>query len=232
MWTAGCGKIVLNPRSVKFTLEGEIDVALHPRADRVELTVHDTGTGIPESELPHIFERFHRVANPRARSVEGTGIGLALIKELIKLLDGSISVSSVVGQGTTFMVSIPADVRQHREQSGGGKRSISPATGALPYVEEALAWLPDAAKGRQPAAESSVLSEEALPVAGVHRRTQPESVLLADDNADMRQYLKNLLGRHWKVLAVADGSTALDMARQRTPELVLADVMMPGMDGI
>ena len=91
--------------------------------------------------------------------MEGTGIGLALIKELIKLLDGSISVSSVVGQGTTFMVSIPADgARQHREQSGGGKRSISPATGALPYVEGVcvLAWLPDAAKGRQPAAESSV----------------------------------------------------------------------------
>ncbi len=227
-------KIVLNllSNAFKFTLEGEIDVALHPRADRVELTVHDTGTGIPESELPHIFERFHRVANPRARSVEGTGIGLALIKELVKLLDGSISVSSVVGQGTTFMVSIPADgARQHREQSGGGKRSISPATGALPYVEEALAWLPDAAKGRQPAAESSVLSEEALSLAGVHRRAQPESVLLADDNADMRQYLSDLLGRHWTVLAVANGSTALDMARQRTPELVLADVMMPGMDG-
>ncbi|HET9039953.1 MAG TPA: HAMP domain-containing sensor histidine kinase, partial [Gemmatimonadales bacterium] len=98
-------KIVLNllSNALKFTFEGEIRVALRPEAGgRVRLTVSDTGTGIPADALPHVFERFRRVQNARARTFEGTGIGLALVHELVKLHGGQISLSSEVGRGTTF----------------------------------------------------------------------------------------------------------------------------------
>ena len=103
-------KIVLNllSNAFKFTLHGEIRVALQTIDERVQLTVADTGCGIPTDEIAQVFERFHRVENTAGRSHEGTGIGLALVKELVALHDGSVEVDSALGQGSTFRVIIPA----------------------------------------------------------------------------------------------------------------------------
>jgi PAS domain S-box-containing protein len=213
-------KIVLNliSNAFKFTNEGHIAVRLRAAGPMVELVVEDSGIGIPPAELPRLFERFHRVEGARGRTMEGSGIGLALVQELVKLHGGSISIESTPGQGSTFTVAIPfgsAHLRQ--EQIGAARGLASTATRADAFVEEALRWL-DAAPPPEP--------QPVLPQAGPRPR-----VLLADDNADMRDYIRRLLAPHYEVLAVADGAAALEAARTERPELVLTDVMMPVMDG-
>ncbi len=101
-------KIVLNllSNAFKFTFEGQITVELRSAGDRVELRVSDTGVGIPEADLPRMFERFHRVKHARARTHEGTGIGLALVQELARFHGGGVAVASQEGRGTTFTVTI------------------------------------------------------------------------------------------------------------------------------
>ena len=141
-------KIVLNllSNAFKFTFEGEIAVRIRDAGDAVELAVSDTGTGIPPDELPRMFERFHRVENARGRSHEGSGIGLALVSELVKLHGGSIAVESTLGKGTTFIVTIPkgaAHLPAERLQARR-RRSASSATGArTPTLQKRWSWLPD-----------------------------------------------------------------------------------------
>ncbi len=218
-------KIVLNlvSNAFKFTLEGAIDVALRENGDVVELEVRDTGVGIPAAELPRLFERFHRVENGRGRTYEGTGIGLALVQELVELHGGGIGVESELDRGSTFMVTIPRRRRAHEEPPPAARTPASTRTGASAYVEEALRWLPG--------------SEEALPLQdeAERRKDAPRArlgrVLLADDNADMRDYVRRLLSERFVVETAADGRTAFELARRAPPDLVLADVMMPGLDG-
>lgn len=140
-------KIVLNllSNAFKFTFEGEIEVRLRRAGDAVELTVRDTGVGIPAKDLPHVFERFHRVEGAKRRSHEGTGIGTALVYELTKLHGGTVRVESVEGQGTAFTVSIPAgSAHLPADRVGGGRDLTSTSLGPHLYVEEARHWLPDA----------------------------------------------------------------------------------------
>jgi signal transduction histidine kinase len=217
-------KIVFNllSNAFKYTLEGEIRVAVRPTDARVELSVADTGTGISPGDLAHVFERFHRVQNARARTHEGTGIGLALVAELVKLHGGTIDVESEPDRGTTFVVSLPRGSSHLPVERIGARRTlVSTALGAAPYVEEAQRWMAD---------DLSALAESDTahsPEGGFPRA----HVLLADDNADMRQYLGRLLSRYWTVDAVGDGVAALAAARSRPPDLVLTDVMMPGLNG-
>ena len=104
----------------------------------------DTGTGIPESELPHLFERFHRVKGARGRSYEGSGIGLALVHELVKLHSGSVRVKSELEQGTTFTVSIPVgSAHLPADRVGGERKQASIRRHGEAYVDEALKWLPE-----------------------------------------------------------------------------------------
>jgi PAS domain S-box-containing protein len=200
-----------------------------------ELRVRDTGTGIPAEELPRLFERFHRVQNARGRTHEGSGIGLALVQELVKLHGGSIAARSVLGQGTTFVLSVPlGSDHLPSDQISASRTFPSTATGASPYVEEALLWLPDEAPGGAGRAELPAY-QEPLPTL-YQRAEQGENddrprVLVADDNADMRQYVGRLLTEHYQVEAVPDGEAALATARRRPPDLILTDVMMPRLDG-
>jgi signal transduction histidine kinase len=221
-------KIVLNLMSnaFKFTFEGEIEVKLRSAGEAVELSIRDTGTGIPEHELSHIFERFHRVDEARGRTHEGSGIGLALVQELVKLHGGSVSVESVEGSGSTFRVSIPAGTVHLPADRIGSERTFDPTSLKAPvFVEEALRWLPDE-EPRLP--EGVVAGGE--PPAGRSREKEGR-ILLADDNADMRDYLRRLLCERYDVEAVADGEAALSSARMHLPDLVISDVMMPRMDG-
>jgi signal transduction histidine kinase len=216
-------KIVLNllSNAFKHTFEGRIGVTLRWCDDHAELVVADTGAGIPAAEQERLFERFHRVKGARSRSHEGTGIGLALVKELTGLHAGSVAVESREGQGSRFTVRLRAG-REHlpAERIGQARTQLSTAARAAAFVDEALHWLPEA--DRLPALPES----QAEAPAGQRRR-----ILLADDNADMRDYVRRLLAGRYEVQAVADGATALAAALDAPPDLVLSDVMMPGIDG-
>jgi signal transduction histidine kinase len=216
-------KIVLNllSNALKFTFEGAIDVMLRRGDGAVELTVRDTGIGIAGEELPRIFERFHRIKGARARTHEGTGIGLALVHELVKLHGGTVAAESTFGAGTRFRVRMPLGSKHLPSDRIGAARVLAPTSlGASPFVEEALRWVP--ALERRP---DAVAADELAPTPAEAR------VLVADDNSDMRDYLVQLMGKRWEVEAVGDGLAALEAVRRRVPELVLADVMMPGLDG-
>ncbi|TNC16460.1 response regulator [Methylobacterium terricola] len=218
-------KIVLNlvSNAFKFTLQGGIAVRLRAEGGRAVLTVADTGLGIPEAELPRLFERFHRVEGAQGRSFEGSGIGLALVQELVRLHGGTVAVTSTLGAGSTFTVSLPLG-RAHLppDRIRAPRTGVSTATRSHAFVEEATRWLGDG----EPAPHD--LGDASRPVApGLTGR-----VLLADDNADMRAYVGRLLGDGGHVVeAVGDGLAALEAARRRAPDLVLSDVMMPGLDG-
>lgn len=219
-------KIVLNllSNAFKFTFVGEIRISLAGHGDRVALTVSDTGTGIPAAELPRMFERFHRIEGAKGRTFEGSGIGLALVKELVSLHGGTITVSSEEGRGTAFVVSIPLGSthlpQEHVRQDSGP----SVARGVDEHVNELLGWLPD------PDIETAALpvKNDATPFGADAARP---CILLADDNADMRAYVQRLLSARYDLECVPDGLQALQAARRRKPDLVLTDVMMPHLDG-
>lgn len=224
-------KIVLNllSNAFKFTFEGQIAVTLHRVGDRVELTVRDTGTGIPPEELPHLFKRFHRVQGARARTHEGSGIGLALVQELVKLHGGGVRVSSVVGEGTTFTIAIPTGSAHLPGTRISAPRTLqSTAIGAAPYVEEALRWLPEEVGESGRVGEVTPSPHHLLTSS---QFTLTARILLVDDNADMRDYVKRLLSQSYEVEVVSDGVAALAAVRKQVPDLVLTDVMMPGLDG-
>jgi PAS domain S-box-containing protein len=223
-------KIVFNllSNAFKFTFKGGISVRMHAAGDgkSAELVVRDTGVGVPPHELPRLFERFHRVENQKSRSFEGSGIGLALVQELVKLHGGSLVAESEVGEGSSFRVSIPFASDQRRIDSQNSEPAdVLVANRAEAYVEEALSWLP-----QDITTEFSVsLRDVAGPDAGVDKLEG--RVLVADDNADMRAYIGRLLAAHWDVETVADGHAAIEAIRKNPPDLVVTDAMMPRLDG-
>ncbi|MGA9768451.1 MAG: ATP-binding protein, partial [Blastocatellia bacterium] len=210
-------KVVLNliSNAFKFTEEGEIRVSLRAENGCAVLSIRDTGIGIPEPELPNLFNRFHRVEGARGRTYEGTGIGLALVQELAKLHGGTVTARSVYGKGSDFAVRIPLG-KSHLPADRIGVAST--ALGVSPFVEEALRWLPDADKP---------FSVPAVPAQSADRA----KVILADDNADMRDYVRRLLSSEYDVIAVADGQEALRATVEHNADLVLTDMMMPNLDG-
>ena len=233
-------KIVLNlvSNAFKFTLEGTIEVSLQAHEGAVELRVSDTGIGIPREEMPHIFERFHRVLGSGARSMEGTGIGLALVQELVRLHGGSIRVESVLGSGSRFIVRVPFGPAQLPAERIGGEHLIAPtAIGARPFVEEALRWLPQQGARESLPESFPVPAHPIAPVREVPGESQEgvrerPLVLCADDNADLRSYVSHLLAPLYDVIAIGDGEQALETALIYRPDLVVADVMMPHLDGV
>lgn len=220
-------KIVFNllSNAFKFTFEGEINVSVRETGQNVELEVSDTGTGIPVHELPHLFERFHRVKGARGRSYEGSGIGLALVQELVKLHGGEVRVASELGRGSVFTITLPTGAAHLPPDRIGAVRTLgSTGLGGEAYVEEVLKWLP--------VNETPVENRLADPVSpSTQTEVQRARILIADDNADMRGYLRRLLASRYEVEAAADGEVALGLARYRDFDLVLSDVMMPKLDG-
>jgi len=215
-------KIVLNllSNAFKFTLKGWIRVRLRSAGDHVELSIEDTGCGIPEPELCNVFKRFYRIEQTEGRTYEGTGIGLSLVEELVKFHGGTVSVASTPGKGSKFTVSLPFG-KEHlsAEQIGAGQTLTSTSIGAGAFVEEALRWLPG---------EDEIVS---VFDAQTVLEGQKPRVLLADDNADMREYVRKLLRAHYEIVAVPDGEAAWTAISEQHPDLVLTDIMMPKLDG-
>ncbi len=230
-------KIVLNllSNAFKFTFEGGISVSLLPTADgrAAELSVRDTGTGIAAAELPRLFERFHRIEGARGRTIEGSGIGLALVQELVRLHGGRIDVASVPGRGSTFSVRIPfGEAHLPAERVRAPATVASTAVRVDAFVEEALFWLDDDAQAAAHAGASPASGVSPVHVGTAPSGARRERVLLADDNADMRGYVARLLAPQYEVESVSNGAAALAAARRRRPDLILSDVMMPHLDGI
>ncbi|MET0447585.1 MAG: SpoIIE family protein phosphatase, partial [Aeromicrobium sp.] len=216
-WT----KIVLNLMSnaFKFTFDGGIAVTLREDDGHAVLTVSDTGTGIPAAEVPHLFERFHRVHGAVSRSHEGSGIGLALVAELAGLHGGTAGASSVVGDGTRMTVSIPLG-RAHLPAGEVFASSVPREAGTEPakVVSETWRWL-------QPALDTASPQPAATNGRGRAR------VLVVDDNFDMRTYVAGLLSEVYDVVTAGDGIEALERVEESRPDLILTDVMMPRLDG-
>lgn len=211
-------KIVLNllSNAFKYTLEGSITVSLYQEDTHAILQVKDTGIGIPAEELPHMFERFHRVKQSGGRSFEGTGIGLSLVKELVLLHEGDISVESTPGVGSIFTVRIPLGTDhlpadQVSLEENNDYHSLLPET----YAQEA------AHQADIQPVQNELVADSDKPL-----------VLIVDDNADMRDYLQRLLQHYYIVDTAANGKLALERIRHQLPELVISDVMMPEMDGV
>jgi DNA-binding NtrC family response regulator/signal transduction histidine kinase len=220
MWEKVVSNLLSN--AFKFTFEGAVTVTLGAVDGAAELKICDTGVGIPEEQRTRVFERFHRIEGTHARTYEGTGIGLALVQELVKLHGGQVRVEGAVGEGSTFIVTIPLGTAHLPAERIQATRPLaSTGIGAEAFAEEARRWLPD----DWSTADATVLPKLAEPP------SKREVIVVADDNADMRQYLDHLLAGLYEVHAVADGEQALEAARRLQPALVLADVMMPQLDG-
>ncbi|KAJ3044232.1 hypothetical protein HDV00_002910 [Rhizophlyctis rosea] len=231
-------KIVFNMigNAFKFTLSGSITVVLQSSQDRrtAEFFVKDTGVGIPKHEIQRIFERFHRVEGQRGRSFEGTGIGLSLTNELVKLHGGTIDVTSDGVNGSTFRVCLPfgcAHLPQDRliisENPEEDDKDMD-LTYGLALVDEARRWLTSDDD------ESSSVSAESVSSAAnetVMAASSGMRILLADDNRDMRRYVVAILRRWWHVTEVKDGLEAVEMIKKEPFDLVVSDIMMPNLDG-
>ncbi len=221
-------KIVFNllSNALKFTFSGTITLSLRNEAGRAVLRVRDTGIGIPPTELPRLFERFHRVEQARGRSNEGSGIGLALVAELVALHGGEVAVESEVDTGSTFTVSVPLGTAH----LPAGQLWLAPPqeladADADAFLTETTMW--DAAEpaGRPAGGASAPADHEPDP-------DGRSDVLVVDDNADMRAYMTRLLAATYRVRSAANGAQALEAIAARPPDLVLSDVMMPDVDGV
>ena len=213
-------KIILNllSNAFKFTFEGTIRISQRISGDDVVVEVQDSGVGIPDHEMPRLFERFHRVEGASARTQEGSGIGLALVQDLVRLHGATIDAVSALGKGTTFRIRMPRGSAHLPPSHIAKEARPRDAEGtAKPFVVEALRWVP------------AIPSEPLAPAEGVASKAH---LLIADDNADMREYLARLLGQHWSIETVADGEQALAAMRRRRADLLITDLMMPKLDGV
>jgi PAS domain S-box-containing protein len=236
-------KVVMNllSNAFKFTFSGSIKVTVNEAQDGgVEMSVADSGIGIAPDEIARLFERFHRVAGSPGRSVEGSGIGLAMVQELVKLHGGTINVDSQPGKGSRFTVKLPAAVVANAAPEE--PRSAPPVTSrhALAYVDAARRWIPEADGAATGHGEAELDEPQALldtdDVADTTSGGAPAHVtgrvLVVDDNADLRDYMRRILRQAGHEVSVAvDGQAALDAAREAPPDLIVSDVMMPRLDG-
>jgi signal transduction histidine kinase/serine phosphatase RsbU (regulator of sigma subunit)/DNA-binding NarL/FixJ family response regulator len=220
MWETIVFNLLSN--ALKYTQRGGARVTLQRHDGVVEFCVADTGVGIAAGEIERIFDRFYRSQNVAGRSMEGTGIGLALVRELARLHGGDVSVESAPGAGAAFTVSVPfrvSDVAATEARS-----QPAPSVRAQSFLEEARRWLPDAEPlDLRRADDGDGTSAAASPL---------PRVLVVDDNADMRRYLRQVLAPAFDVMLAANGGDAIAAAKRERPDVVVSDIMMPVLDGV
>lgn len=237
-------KIVQNlvSNALKFTPSaGEVKVYLTQNGDNIELKVQDTGVGIAEAELPHIFDRFYQVENPADKTQEGTGIGLAYVQELVRVMKGNISVESQVGVGTEFVVTLPLVV----EGGGGGVASAppSPLKGELrPKINQKDSSLMNENTRDIVSASKAIAGGSSPSGAGGAHGAKPThhsplttnnspQLLIIEDNPDVVAYLKNCLADQYQIDIAYNGKIGIEKAVENIPDLIITDVMMPEVGG-
>lgn len=192
----------LMSNAIKFSAEdSQITIAVKTKNDTLKISVNDEGLGIPEDQLPHIFDRFFQVENQEHKVSQGTGIGLALTKELVQLMEGNIKVDSKVNKGTIFTVTIPI-----RNKALEGSPELNPLKSSIgeTYV---------------PKLDDVVTPEDT------------NSVLIVEDNRDMARYIASCLQGQYKVSFAKNGLEGFEKAGDTIPDIIITDVMMPVMDG-
>ncbi|NQZ08488.1 MAG: response regulator, partial [Algicola sp.] len=209
-------KILLNlvSNAIKYTgHNGKIELSVNVEGDKVEIVVRDNGFGIDKNDHQSIFERFNRALHENDESISGAGIGLALVKELAEANRGSISVQSVLNQGSTFTLTLPVDVTE-------------PLTSDKLPVQQVL-------KEQMALEIDSITTPDSEPdeAAVEHNNEQQKSILIIDDNADIRQLLCTQLSSQYQCSQAANGQAGLTLAKEQLPDLIISDVMMPVMDG-
>ena len=220
-------KIVLNLlfNALKFTPDGgRVELRAEKQGEELALIVSDTGIGIAEKNLPFVFDRFWQADSSAQRKFQGVGIGLALVKELAEMMHGTVKVESQEGKGTTFTVRLPYQKAELPPKSEPG----APAETGAAASEE---WLANLYRRAELFPAMASLRGAAKPVELGKRGRRPVA-LLADDEADMRRFLRSQLDEHYDVLEAADGIQALEKATQFLPDIILLDMMMPEMDGL
>lgn len=205
--------------NVYFSVEVLTQAKGTASAEILEITVKDTGVGIPKEKLPYIFDRFYQVDSTTTRQGEGTGIGLALTYELVKLLKGELTVDSQEGQGSTFVVTLPVT-----RQAGVGETPVADQMDShnQPVLAEAMLI-------KTPMMEAKT-NKQTLPSLGAYGQ-EKASLLIIEDNADLVIYLESLLEGQFEILVARDGEEGIEMALEHVPDLIVSDVMMPKKDG-
>ena len=207
-------KILANliSNAIKFTPPGgDIRVEFSESSDGYQLEVRDSGIGIPEEKILHIFDRFYQADDSLTRVAEGSGIGLALVKQLVELHAGNISVRSEQNIGTTFVISF----KKGFEHLPGIPRIQAPTSGSIRFE-------PEKYTGYASDGDQHLYDEE---------RDVP-TVLVVEDNADMRDFVSSVLHESFSVIQAGDGIKALELIQNHLPDLIVADIMMPNMDGM
>ncbi|MGB7769291.1 MAG: ATP-binding protein, partial [Verrucomicrobiia bacterium] len=233
-------KVVLNLlfNALKFTPEGgHVELRAEKRTgssapanptangqnEELAIVVSDTGIGIAEKNLPFVFDRFWQADGSAQRKFQGMGIGLALVKELTEMMHGTVAVESEEGKGTTFTVRLP----YQKAEPPKAQPSASPETGAVAKEE----WLANLYRRAELFPAMVSLRGAAKPVE-LSKRGRLPLVLVADDEPDMRRFLRAQLDEHYDVLEATDGVQTLEKATQFLPDIILLDMMMPEMDGL
>jgi signal transduction histidine kinase/DNA-binding response OmpR family regulator/ligand-binding sensor domain-containing protein len=220
------GSVFVSLRAVRSNLYQTAEIASSPRQvgtprndkfphEFIEIAVADSGIGIPSDQLDKVFDRFCQVDASQTREQEGSGLGLALVKELVELHHGTIQVASDVGKGTTFIVRLPLG-RSHLKDDEIAEAPV----GVDPTLKHATGVLGDGAGAGAPG-----------PTAVEQTNGEKPIVLVVEDNADVRAYIKDYLVPAYQVMEARDGAEGIGKALEVIPDLIISDVMMPKKDG-
>jgi signal transduction histidine kinase len=225
-------KIVLNLvfNALKFTpAGGRVELRAEKLGEEFVITVADTGMGISEKNLPHVFDRFWQADDSSKRKYQGVGIGLALVKELVEIQGGKVTVTSQQGKGATFKIQLP----YHKADPDAvpAKVETPAAPIATPGTVTSEEWLSNLYRRAELFPSMTLVQDSLRPVETATNGTRP-TLLVADDEPDMLRFLKSQLTRHYRVIEAVDGQQAIDKASQFLPDIILLDMMMPEKDGL
>jgi len=225
--------------AMKFTPSGgNIHISVYPSGDRCQIKVQDSGIGIREDQIPYLFERFRQADGSTNRTYEGSGLGLALVKELVELHGGRVHVESVYGEGSAFtlwlqtgyahlpseqVIEVPAEIESSRA-------TVELADVDTDPLADGTATAPGLVTAAGAIAPSTSLPAEPVPTEPIPAVSQ---ILVVDDNADMRSYVSSILqGIGYSIFTARNGAEAWEQIQLQPPHLVLTDLMMPVMSGL